>query len=472
VPSRVLIAEDQPAVAEALRVLMEIHEIPCVVAAEPSAAVAIAERETLGLVIQDMNFTPGATSGEEGIALFRTLRQRDPELPVLIVTGWTSLETAVQLTREGAADYIPKPWDDQKLVASVRNLLQIRGLQLENRRLREERTQAREELARRHDLCGAVYASQVMHELFTLAVRVSRAEVPVLITGPSGAGKEKLAEVIHANSPRAAGPLVKVNAGAIPDDLLESELFGAEPGAYTDLKKRRVGRFEAAHKGTLFLDEIGNLSAGGQIKLLRVLQSGQFERLGSSQTIAVDARIVAATNADLPALIAAGRFREDLFFRLNVIELAVPPLSARPDDIVPLAERTVEELISAAGETPRALTEPARRALRAHAWPGNVRELRNRIQRALLVAAGPMITPADLGLAEGGGPERSGAAEEPGLRPALGPDDETERARIEAVLRAAGGVVARAAEQLGLSRQALYRKMDRLGISMERRPKG
>ncbi len=468
-PTRVLIVEDQPAVASALRVLLEIHDVASVVARDPREALAMARREPPALVIQDMNFTPGATSGEEGIALFRKLRELDPDLPVLLLTGWTSLETAVQLTREGASDYLAKPWDDQKLAASVRSLLALRELQLENRRLRDERAETRRELARAHDVCGAVYESQAMHELIALAVRVARADVPVLITGPSGSGKEKLAEILHANSDRAAGPLVKVNAGAIPEELLESELFGAEPGAYTDAKKRRTGRFEAAHGGTLFLDEIGNLSPAGQMKLLRVLQSGQFERLGSSRTLTVDTRIVCATNADLPALIASGRFREDLYFRLNVIELSVPPLASRPDDIVPLAELFLAEL-SAQGPSPaRALSHAARRVLKAHSWAGNVRELRNRIQRALLVAQGEHVEPQDLGLPAAAGVTAPPAPEPLAPRAASGEDGD--RARIENALREANGMVSKAAARLGMSRQALYRRMERLGIAMERRPK-
>ncbi|HKY31631.1 MAG TPA: sigma-54 dependent transcriptional regulator [Candidatus Polarisedimenticolia bacterium] len=461
----VLIVEDQPAVASALRVLLEIDGLTCAVAPGPAAALQMLASQSHGVVIQDMNFSPGQTSGEEGIDLFRRLRALDPEIPVLLVTAWTSLETAVRLTREGASDYLAKPWDDEKLLATVRNLLALRGLQMENRRLRGRGASAREELAGRHDLCGAVYASHEMHAVVSLAVQVARAAVPVMITGPSGAGKEKLAEIIHANSARAAGPLIKVNAGAIPEELMESELFGAEAGAYTDARRRRIGRFEAAHGGTLFLDEIGNLPASGQRKLLRVIQSGEFERLGSSTTIAVDLRIVCATNADMRAEIAAGRFREDLYFRLNVIELAVPPLGSRPEDVLPLAEHFLSRLAPPEG-APRRLGAEARRALLEHPWPGNVRELSNRVHRALLVAQQGEIGPADLGLAA---PSATLATRAPS--PA-GDEEAAERVRIERALVDAEGNVSRAAAALGLSRQALYRRMERLGIAMERRPRG
>ncbi len=390
---KVLIVEDQPAVVTALQVLFEIRGMACAVARSPEEALrrldadgARSEPE-IGVVLQDMNFSPEATSGEEGIALFREVKKRDPGLPVLLITAWTSLETAVQLVKEGASDYLAKPWDDEKLLASVRNLLRLRELQLENARLRGRARRSWEDLAERHDLCGAVWASEKMHAVVTLALQVARGEIPVLITGPSGAGKEKLAEIVQANSRRKERPFVRVNAGALPDELLESELFGAEAGAYTGSTRRRIGRFEAADGGTLFLDEIGNLSASGQAKLLRVLQSGQFERLGSSETRRVDVRLICATNADLRREIGAGRFREDLFYRLNVIELAVPPLADRPEDVIPLAERFLRDLSPAPTGALWRLDPPARERLVRYSWPGNVRELENTLRRAVLVSA-------------------------------------------------------------------------------------
>jgi DNA-binding NtrC family response regulator len=463
--SKVLIVEDQPAVAKALTVLLEIHDIPCLTAESPSQALALLDREEIGVVIQDMNFDPGVTSGAEGFELFHRIRELDPDLPVLAMTAWTSLETAVQMVKEGATDYLAKPWDDAKLVASVRTLLTMRDLQLENARLRAEKQRGRRELAERYDLCGLVYESASMHRVVSLAVQVAGADVPVVISGPNGVGKEKLAEIVEANSRRHGRPFVRVNAGALPDELLESELFGAEAGAYTGSVKRRVGRFEAADGGTLFLDEIGNLSLAGQGKLLRVLQSGQFERLGSSETRQVDVRVLAATNADLRQAIAAGRFREDLFFRLNVIELAVPPLHRRPEDILPLAESVLAGL-APAGQAPRSLSVPAQTALVRYSWPGNARELINRIQRAVLVAAGPSLTPEDLGFGPSADDAPAGPAEGSVLQ-----GQEAERREIEDALVATGGQVSRAALRLGMSRQALYRRMEKLGIVLERRPK-
>jgi DNA-binding NtrC family response regulator len=458
--ARVLIVEDQPAVALALRVLLEVHDVAVVAASSPAEALEVVDREELGLVIQDMNFGPGDTSGVEGLALFRRIRAIDPGLPVLAVTAWTSLESAVEMVKAGAADYLAKPWDDAKLVASVRNLLRLRELTLENERLKREGARARVELARRHDLRGIVYESAAMHRAVALAVQVAPADVPVLITGPNGAGKEMIADILQANSRRSAGPFVKVNAGALPDQLLEAELFGAEAGAYTGIAKRRVGRFEAADGGTLFLDEIGNLSPAGQMKLLRALQQGEFERLGSSETRKVDVRVVAATNADLRAAIRAGRFREDLFFRLNVIEIEVPPLRDRPEDVLPLASALLARLAGAGAARP--LSAGARAALAEHPWPGNVRELMNRIQRAALVAGGAEITAEDLGFGREGAPGRAEPADEAARE---------EKERLELLLRACDGMISRAAAELNVSRQALYRRMQKLGIVLERRPK-
>jgi DNA-binding NtrC family response regulator len=432
----------------------------------PDDALAVIEREEVGVVIQDVGFPPGAISGREGVDLFRRMRDLDPDLPVLVLTAWTSLETAVQMVKEGASDYLARPWDDTKLLAGVRNLLRLRELQLENDRLKAERMRAREGIAERYDLCGMLYESAAMHRVVAMAVQVAPGDVPVLITGPSGAGKEKVAEIIQANSRRRARPFIKVDTAPLPDELLESELFGAEDGAPTGSTGCRVGRFEAADGGTLFLDEIGNLSPSGQSKLLRVLQIGEVERVGSSETRRVDVRVLAATNADLREAIADGRFREDLFFRLNVIEIDVPALRERPQDVLPLGEAFLRGFAAAAGTAPRTLSDAARAALLAHTWPGNVRELMDRVQRATLVAGGSVLTDADLGLA----PREEAAGHGPGARAGAATDD-PERRRIEDALLEAGGMVSKAASRLGLSRQALYRRMERLGIVLERRPK-
>jgi DNA-binding NtrC family response regulator len=319
---------------------------------------------------------------------------------------------------------------------------------LESRRRDRERRGSRTALARSFDLRGIVYESAAMHRVVTLALQVAAADVPVLITGPNGAGKEKIAEIIQANSGRRKMPFVKVNAGALPDQLLESELFGAEAGAFTGATRLRIGRFESANGGTLFLDEIGNLSPAGQAKLLRVLQNGEFERLGSSETRRADVRLLCATNADLHDAVRRGAFRQDLLFRLNVIEIHVPPLRDRKDDVLPLAAAFLKK-------QPKHLNDEAKEALLAYDWPGNVRELDNRLQRARVTASGDTITAADLGLGGGQAPS---------------PVDD-EKQQIAELLRRHHGSVSQVAKSLGLSRQALYRKMERLGIILERRPR-
>jgi len=439
----ILVIDDNEAVRTALEVLLSLEGAKVEEAGTPAAGLERMSKGGVDLVIQDMNFRREATSGEEGIALFRALRRANPDVPIVLLTAWTQLETAVELVRSGAADYLAKPWDNDRLVTTVGNLLQLRAA-LDDVRQRQRRVDdARADLAARFDLRGAVYASAAMHSVVQMATQVARADVPVLITGPNGAGKEVIAEIVQANSPLKAGPFVKVNVGALPAELLESELFGAEPGAYTGARAR-AGRFEAADGGTLFLDEIGNLSVGGQAKLLRVLQTGEFERLGSSQTRRVKVRVISATNSPLADAIRAGRFREDLYYRLNVIELQVPPLAERREDVLPLARHFLE-----AGKE---LSADAERALVRHDWPGNVRELLNCLRRACLLASSPVIAVQDLVLPASAPGDAEGSAREP------------DRDEIEWALQRSDGVVARAARDLGLSRQSLYRRMEKLGI--------
>ncbi len=474
---KVLIVDDQPAVRTALETLFEVHGLPALSVGSPEEALHLIATDDVGAVVQDMNFTQQTTQGTEGINLFRAIRALDPDMPVLLMTAWTALETAVALIKEGAADYIAKPWDNEKLVRTVRNLVHLRCLQQENVRLRAKGERARRALAERHALAGLVYTSAEMHELVRLAVSVAPSDAPVLITGPNGSGKEKIAEIVQANSRRKAGPFIRVNMGALPEHLFEAELFGAEAGAFTGAARLRVGRFEAADGGTLFLDEIGTMPMAAQAKLLRVLQTGEFERLGSSSTRKADVRLLSATNADLPEAIAEGRFREDLFFRLNVIELHSPALCDRADDILPLAEHFLAEYAALDGKAGLRLLPDAATALIGYDWPGNVRELCNRIRRAVLVAASSAITATDLGLPAPDARRDDAAKEDvPLVTAATGPNGhgrslDPERAAIEEALLRARGVVAKAAAEMGLSRQALYRRMERLSIVMERRPR-
>ncbi|MEP7044101.1 MAG: sigma-54 dependent transcriptional regulator [Dokdonella sp.] len=443
----VLVIDDNPAVGTALDLLLGLREIRTLIAHSPDEGIVLLAHEDVDLVIQDMNFTADTTSGEEGVALFRAIREQHPDLPIVLLTAWTRLETAIELVKAGAADYLAKPWDDHKLQATVENLLELSEATREVARARDERRRRRKALDAKYDLRGLVFASPATLRVVELACQVARADIPVLITGPNGAGKERIAEIIQANSSVKAGPFVTVNCGALPSELIEAELFGAEAGAYTGASnKPREGRFEIADGGTLFLDEIGNLPLAGQAKLLRVLESGQFERLGSSRTRQVKVRVISATNADVAVMIREGRFREDLFYRLNVIELRLPPLAERSEDIVPLAEHFLD------GQA--VLDDSARSALAAHSWPGNVRELKNAIQRAALLCQDGVITASDLGLAS----VRSGNGR-------TAPDTEPDREMIETALKNARGVISQAAAELGLSRQALYRRMDKLGVT-------
>ncbi|MCL1074394.1 sigma-54-dependent transcriptional regulator [Shewanella dokdonensis] len=438
----ILIIDDNPAVCEALSLLLAVHGFNAETAATPIAGLQRLARQDIALVIQDMNFSRDQSSGEEGRQLFYAIREQYPDLPLILLTAWTELEMAVELVKAGAADYLGKPWDDAKLLATVTNLLELSELSRRQRQQQQALAERRQQLAKRFDLSGLIYQSDAMQRLVETALQVARADVPILITGANGAGKEKIAELIQHNSAVKSGPFIRVNAGALPDELMEAELFGAEPGAYTGLNKTRIGRFEAADGGTLFLDEIGNLSLSGQMKLLRVLQTGEFERLGSSQTRRCRVRLISATNTDLPQAIRSGEFREDLYYRLNVIELQLPPLHQRPDDILPLARHFLRG---------RALTTEAVRALEAYSWPGNVRELQNTLIRADLLAQGEQITLTDLGL-----PAAAGVVP----RAAFEPD----ATQIREML-ANTSSLAEAARQLGLSRQALYRRMEKYGIA-------
>src|SRR5450830_1695555 len=443
----VLIIDDNAAVAIALDVLFSLHEIDAVRAASPEEGLHLLERHAIDLVLQDMNFTADTTSGEEGSALFHAIRARYPDLPVILLTAWTQLDAAVDLIKSGAADYLAKPWDDRRLIASVQNLLELgQASHALRSRLVQERRQ-RHALEASFDLCGMVWQDPATERVVHLACQVARADVSVLISGPNGSGKERIAAIVQANSAVRDGPFVVLNCGAVPVDLIEAELFGAEAGAYTGSTRARDGKFDAADGGTLFLDEIGNLPLAGQMKLLRVLETGRFERLGSNRERQVQVRVISATNADLAAMIRAGTFREDLYYRLNVIELKLPPLAERPADILVLARHFL-----GAGKTLRADAEAA---LLAHGWPGNVRELKNVMARAGLLAATSAIGAADLGLPAAAASAGTG---QPG-------DGEPDRDAISQALSRAGGVVAQAAADLGLSRQALYRRMERLGIA-------
>ncbi|MFS1437561.1 sigma-54-dependent transcriptional regulator [Shewanella sp. 10N.286.48.A6] len=480
----ILVVDDNHAICSALTLMLDIHGYKSLSCETPEQALLIVAEQDISLVIQDMNFTQDTTSGEEGRQLFYTLREQQPNLPIILMTAWTQLETAVELVKAGAADYMGKPWDDAKLLNSISNLLSIYHLSKQNNqlsRLDSERMSAIKDA----NLCGMVFGSGAMQRCIDLALQVARSDVSVMITGPNGAGKDKIADIVQANSLLKSKPFIKVNIGALPMDLLEAELFGAEAGAFTGANKARIGRFEAADGGTLFLDEIGNLPLSGQVKLLRVLQTGEFERLGSHQTRKVNVRVISATNADLAEDIANGQFREDLFYRLNVIELPIAPLNQRIDDILPLASFFVGETFS--------FDKQAQQALLTHAWSGNVRELENVCKRAVLLAKSSQLSIADLGLSQqhtlaevdqnqhlansmrvdqsaDTAPETSNAISANSVtnNTATKTTVEPDKQQIEQALTAHNGVISRVAKALGLSRQALYRRMEKYGLSVNK----
>jgi DNA-binding NtrC family response regulator len=450
-----LVADDAPDVRTAVRLLLAEEGIDVEAVHSPAGALAAAAERRFDAALLDLNYARDTTSGGEGLELLERLRRQDPDLPVVVMTAWATVDLAVQAMRAGARDFVEKPWENARLAAVVRNQVELgralrraRRLEAENAILRDASEGADEE--------PIVGTSAAMAELLATAARVSGADAPVLITGENGTGKSLLARWIHRRSGRVAGPFVEVNAGAIPEGLFESEMFGHVKGAFTDAREGRAGRFELADGGTLFLDEVGNLPPGAQSKLLRVLDRGEFEPVGSSRTRRADVRIVAATNADLAALVSQGRFRQDLYFRMNLVELRLPPLRDRREDVQALAAAALARAAARYRRTVEGFAPGAVAALEAYAWPGNVRELQNVIERAVLLATGPRLEARDLRLAAPA-PAAQAGLEEMSL-------EDAERALLRAALRRTGGNVLAAAQSLGLSRSAMYRRMEKLGI--------
>ncbi|HLF55448.1 MAG TPA: sigma-54 dependent transcriptional regulator [Thermoanaerobaculia bacterium] len=449
-PARALVADDQRDVLEALRLLLRPEGFEIEAVGTPASVVDAAAHRDFDVALVDLNYSRDTTSGAEGLELLRELRQIDPTLPVVVMTAWGSIELAVEAMRQGARDFVQKPWENERLLTILRNQVEL-GRALRAR----DRLEAAQRLPAGDGGGRLVAESAAMRPVVEIVARVGPSDAAVLVTGENGTGKGVVARALHAASRRAARPLVHVNIGGLAGGTFESELFGHVRGAFTDAKSDRVGRFEAADGGTLFLDEIGNLPAGLQGKLLRVLETGELERVGSSRTIRVDARLVAATNADLAAEVAAGRFRQDLFFRLNTIEIHLPPLRERREDIPLLASHFLARLAARYRKRLTGFEPAAMEQLLAHRWPGNVRELEHAIERAVLMTTGDEIRAGDLGLRASAGAAAS--LDEMSL-------EEVERILIRKALDRHGGNVSQAAEALGLSRSALYRRFRRHGL--------
>jgi DNA-binding NtrC family response regulator len=449
----VLVADDQADVLEALRLLLKGEGYQIETVTSPAAVLEALSRRDCDLLLIDLNYTRDTTSGHEGLDLLTRLQQVDATLPVVVMTAWGSVEVAVEAMRRGARDFIQKPWDNARLLTVLRTQIELGRALRKGQQLEAENRLLRGDGARAPTL---IATSAVMQPVLQLIESVGPSEANVLITGENGTGKEVVAQTLHAISPRAATPMITVNVGALSEGTFESELFGHVKGAFTDAKTDRVGRFELADGGTLFLDEIANVPLNLQPKLLRVLETGEFERVGSSQTRRVDVRVISATNASLKEEAASGRFRQDLFFRLNTVEIHLPPLRERPEDIDALAAHFLALYAHRYRKPLARFDTAARDLLRSYDWPGNVRELDHVIQRAVLLARSDEVKASDLGLRatrEGG--ERR--LEEMSL-------EEVERLLIQKALKRFGGNVSQAAEVLGLSRSALYRRMQKYEI--------
>jgi DNA-binding NtrC family response regulator len=444
---RILVADDQPDVLEALRILLKAEGFEAVTASSPTAVLDAVERHDFDLALIDLNYTRDTTSGKEGLDLLAALRGIDGDLPVVVMTAWGSVEGAVEAMRRGARDYIEKPWDNERLLTTIRTHVELgralkRSQLLEGENIRLKGEGAPELIAR----------SKAMQPVLDVIDRVGPSDANVLIVGEHGTGKEVVARWLHAVSHRSGKALVPVNAGGFSEGVFESELFGHVKGAFTDAKTDRVGCFELADGGTLFLDEIANVPPQQQAKLLRVLESREIQRVGSSKVRKVDVRMLSATNANLAEAVASGEFREDLLYRLNTVEIRLPPLRDRRDDIPLLAEHFLAKQATRYARSVEGFSSSAMDALLGHTWPGNVRELQHAVERSVLMARGSRIEASDLGLRRRA--DGSVLHDELTL-------DEAERLLIEKALERYQGNVSRAAEALGLSRSALYRRLQR-----------
>jgi DNA-binding NtrC family response regulator len=449
---RILIADDQSDVLEALRLLLKGEGYRIETVSSPAAALAALRSRDFDLVLADLNYAQDTTSGQEGLELLSRIQSSDSAPPVVVMTAWGSVELAVEAMRRGARDFVQKPWENARLLTVLRTQFELGRALREGRRLEAENEALRDGIRPPR----LIATSAVMRPVLQLIETVAPSDANVLITGENGTGKEVVAQTVYAMSARRGRPVVTVNVGALSEGTFESELFGHVKGAFTDAKADRVGRFELADGGTLFLDEIANVPVAQQAKLLRVVERGEFERVGSSKTRRVDVRIISATNADLREEVSAGRFRQDLLFRLNTVEIRLPPLRERREDISALARHFLTNHARRYRRNGVDFSDAALRALEGYDWPGNVRELDHAVERAVLMARGERVEPADLGLHPSApAPER--ALEEMSL-------DEVECFLIRKTLARFDGNVGLAAEALGLSRSALYRRLQRYGL--------
>ena len=447
-PYRVLLADDQADIREALRLLLKQEGFESHSAASPADALAAIESREFDAILMDLNYARDTTSGEEGLDLLTRIQASDSTLPVVVMTAWGSVELAVEAMRRGARDFIQKPWENTRLLTILRTQIALRQALR-----RASRLEAENRLLRAESRPNLIAEAPAMQPVLELIARIGPSDANVLITGEHGTGKEVVAQTLHALSSRNAKPMVTVNAGGLSEGIFESELFGHVKGAFTDARADRIGRFELGDGSTLFLDEIANVPLNLQAKLLRVLETGEMERVGSSKTRRVDVRVLAATNANVNAEVAAGRFRQDLLFRLNTIEIHLPPLRERREDILLFAHHFLRGYAQRYRKTVTGFDAAATQALQGHPWPGNVRELDHAVERGVLLAEGNVVRSADLGLRSpnSGAPAR---LEEMSL-------EEVERYLVQKTLARFEGNVSQAAKALGLSRSGLYRRLQK-----------
>ncbi|MGN6184196.1 MAG: sigma-54-dependent transcriptional regulator [Thermoanaerobaculia bacterium] len=447
---RILVADDQSDVLEALRLLLKSEGFDIETVTSPAAVYRAIEARTFDAALLDLNYARDTTSGTEGLELLERLHAYDELLPIVVMTAWSSVDLAVSAMRLGARDFVQKPWENEKLLATLRTQVELGRALRKGRRL-----EAENRALRRDDKWMLIAESRAMQPVLQLIARIGPSDANVLITGENGTGKGVVARALHAASKRCSRALVSVNVAGLPESLFESELFGHVKGAFTDARADREGRFELADGGTLFLDEIANVPLAQQAKLLRVLETGEFERVGSSRTRKADVRLLSATNARLDCEVDVGRFRQDLYFRLRTIEIHLPPLRDRREDIAPLASHFLASHAQRYRKRLDGFDEAAMKALLAHDWPGNVRELDHAIERAVLMSSGATIHAQDLGLTSSA--DKAPRIEDMSL-------EDVESLLIRKALTRFGGNVSRAAEALGLSRSALYRRIQRYGL--------
>ncbi|MBV9489791.1 MAG: sigma-54-dependent Fis family transcriptional regulator [Verrucomicrobia bacterium] len=452
---RVLIADDQSDILSALAFICTAEGYETVVADSPQAVLALVRAGEFDLLLMDMNFDVRETTGEGGLELLRQVTQLDPLLSVVVMTAYGSIPLAVEALRLGAKDFLQKPWENERLLSILRTQLQLRRALHGRARLEAENRLLRQSQATRQ--AGFVAHSAAMQRVERIIRQVAPSDANLLITGDNGTGKGVVARRIHELSERSQGSFISVNMGGLPDSLFESEMFGHVKGAFTDARSERVGRFELADNGTIFLDEIANLTGSQQAKILRVLETGEFEKIGSSKTLRVNARILSATNADLRAEIAAGRFREDLLFRLNTVEIHLPALRERVEDIPALADHFISELSQRYRKEVAELSPDALAWLKRCPWPGNVRELRHALERAVLLTSDGRLKPEDFGL-QTPSASQTAALDDMDL-------DAMEGHLIRKALQRCGGNALQAAKALGLSRSAFYRRLQKHGLS-------